>query len=121
MKEPISFFSGGRVLAATALVTGSALLSGCATGPFANHFSGTGYTCDNGVTVAVKSDGSATLQTGRGAMVLLRDAGGVGPLQAVYSNPQVRFSTGLAPDGTGALLEGLVPNGGARCSRRSVF
>jgi hypothetical protein len=112
LKKPISFCG------TAALLCGAALLSGCATGPFANHFSGTGYSCDNGVTVAVKSDGSATLQTGRGAVVLLRDAGGVGPQQAVYSNPQMRFETGLAPGGNGAFLEGLVPNNSARCTRR---
>lgn len=99
-----------------AVLTSVTLLAGCGSNPMAKYFAGSPYQCDNGVTVAVRDDGSATMQTGRGSERLLRDAGGVGPAQAVYSNPQVRFSTGLPPDGRGAELEGMVPNGKARCS-----
>lgn len=100
----------------------AAALAGCSTGPLARYFpAATDYQCDNGISVAVERDGKATMQTGRGAVLLERDAGGVGPEQAVYSNPQVRFETGLPPDARGAALEGMVPNGKARCSRRSSF
>ncbi|WPB57190.1 hypothetical protein [Xylophilus sp. GOD-11R] len=115
--EPFSSSSPRRAALAGLCAT-AALLSGCATGPFANNFAGTAYSCDNGVAIRVKEDdGSAMLQTGRGAEALLRDAGGVGPEQVVYSNPQVRFETGLPPDTRGASLEGAVPNGRARCWR----
>jgi len=108
--------------AACGLLTLTALLAGCSTGPLARYFPTTAdYRCDNGVSVAVDRDGKATLQTGRGAVVLERDAGGVGPEQAVYSNPDMRFETGLPPDGRGANLEGMVPNRKARCSRESTF
>lgn len=109
-------------VAAAGLLTVAALLAGCSTGPLARYFPATAdYRCDNGVSVAVDRDGKALLQTGRGAIVLERDAGGVGPEQAVYSNPEMRFETGLPPDARGARLEGLVPNGRARCSRQSTF
>lgn len=103
------------------VLTSASLLAGCSSNPMAKYFAGSPYQCDNGVTVAVRDDGSATIQTGRGSDRLLRDAGGVGPNQAVYSNPQVRFSTGLPPDGRGAELEGMVPNGKARCSTGRFF
>ncbi len=99
-----------------ALVSSALALAGCTTtNPLAPYFGGAPYQCDNGVTVAVRDDGSATLQSGRGGERLLRDAGGIGA-QKVYSNPNVRFTTGLPPDGRGAFLEGMVPNGGAQCS-----
>ncbi|QHI98720.1 hypothetical protein GT347_12395 [Xylophilus rhododendri] len=111
-----------RRTAALALLPLAAALGGCATGPFANHFSGTAYRCDNGVAVRVKeTEGRATLQTGRGTEVLLRDAGGVGPQQAVYSNPQVRLQTGMDPEARGAFLEGMVAGGKARCLRERSF
>ena len=94
--------------------TAALLLAGCSTNPLAKYFAGAPYQCDNGVTVAVRDDGSATVQTARGPERLLRDAGGV-VQQMVLSNPNVRFTTGLPPDGRGALLEGMVPNGGATC------
>jgi len=103
------------------LSASAALLSGCATGPFVNHSAGTRYSCDNGSEIVVRSDGSATLQGGRGTVVLLRDAGGVGPAQAVYSNPQVRLETGLGDDARGAQIVGLVPGGGARCTQRPAW
>jgi hypothetical protein len=90
-----------------------ALLAGCAqSGPFAR---GTAYRCDNGVNFTLLAGESVSLQGFRGTELLLRDAGGMGPNQAVYSNPQVRVETGLGADGREALLEGLVPGTRARC------
>lgn len=111
-----------RIGGAAGLLLAAAVLAGCSSGPLAPYLPTTAdYRCDNGVSIAVDRDGKAILQTGRGVIVLERDAGGVGPEQAVYSNPEMRLETGLPPDARGATLEGLVPNGKARCSRGSTL
>ncbi|WP_198972780.1 hypothetical protein [Xylophilus sp. ASV27] len=93
-----------------------AVLAGCAqSGPFAR---GTAYHCDNGVNFTLVAGESVTLQGFRGTEMLLLDAGGIGPTQAVYSNPQVRVATGLGADGREALIEGLVPGNRSRCRQR---
>ena len=92
----------------------AALLAGCTTGPLARD---TRYRCDNGMRLSVHAAESATLQGYRGAELLLRDAGGVGPEQAVFSNPQVRVQTGFGADGREAKIQGQIPGGQARCVR----
>ena len=97
------------------LVLAAVALAGCASSDReilgAQHF-----TCDNGVTAIVRRDGTVTVQAGRGPEMLLRDAGGATPSQAVYSNAQMRLETGLGPDGRAGRIEGMVPNRSARCS-----
>lgn len=91
------------------------LLAGCGTDRFLSG--AVRYSCDNGVQVTVRPDGSAVVRSGRGEDLLLRDAGGVGPLQQVFSNPQMRFETGLGAAGTRGRIEGMVPNRNAGCVR----
>jgi hypothetical protein len=105
-----------RTLTGAGLLAICLWLAGCASGsnPFSPEVA---YRCDNGLTLLLNpKDDSIALQGGRGTQLLLRDAGGVGN-QAVYSNPEVRLTTGLGADGRGAQLEGLVPNNRARCVR----
>ncbi len=105
-----------RISTGAVLLTVTLWLAGCASGsnPFSPEVA---YRCDNGLTLLMNpKDDSVALQGGRGTQLLLRDAGGVGN-QAVYSNPDVRLTTGLGADGRGAELEGVVPNTRARCTR----
>lgn len=106
-----SFSRGG--LLPLLVVVGA--LAGCATGnPFAPDIR---WRCDNGLMLKLNpGDGSVAMQGGRGTQLLLRDAGGMGE-QAVYSNPEVRATTGLGADGRGAEIEGMIPNTRARCVR----
>lgn len=100
----------------TVLLMVAAWLAGCASveHPFSPEVA---YHCDNGLTLQLNpKDDSVALQAGRGTQLLLRDAGGVGK-QAVYSNPEVRLTTGLGADGRDAELQGMVPNSRARCVR----
>jgi hypothetical protein len=70
------------------------------------------YRCEQNIEFTVRfADDSARLDAGpRGSEVLLRDAGGTTPLQAVYSNPRVRAEFGLGVSGREAILRyPLVP------------
>lgn len=62
--------------------------------------------CEDGMDLRVRFDGDQAHMTGLpgGADLLLRDAGGVTPQQAVYSSARVRAEFGLGSDGTGAAL-----------------
>ena len=100
---------------AAAGMAGALVLGGCASSDRA-ILGAQHYRCDNGVKAVVRRDGTVTVQAGRGPEMLLRDAGGETPSQAVYSNAQMRLETGLGPDGRGGRIEGLVPNRSARCS-----
>ena len=81
------------------------LLAGCATGNFGNSSTGQRYRCEQGIEFSVKFvDDSALLDSSRGYHVLLRDAGGQGEGQTVYSNAVVRAEFGLGAGGREAVL-----------------
>ena len=76
------------------------------------------YRCDHGIEFTVKFvDNSAVLDGPRANEVLLRDAGGQGPVQAVYSNTHMRAEFGLGPDGREAVLRYPLLPLVARCLR----
>ena len=81
------------------------LLTGCATGNFGNSSTGQRYRCEQGIEFSVKFvDDSALIDSNRGFNVLLRDAGGQGAGQTVYSNAVARAEFGLGADGREARL-----------------
>ena len=63
------------------------------------------YRCEHGIEFTVRYvDDTAVLDGTRGYDVLLRDAGGQGEKQAVYSNPRMRAEFGLGASGREAVL-----------------
>lgn len=63
------------------------------------------YRCAPGTELSVRFvDDTAVLSGSRGNEVLYRDAGGQGPGQAFYSNPQLRAEFGVGPSGQDAVL-----------------
>jgi hypothetical protein len=78
------------------------------------------YHCDHGIEFTVLfGEDSATVDAGpRGREALLRDAGGVTPLQSVYSNPRMRAEFGLGVSGREATLRDLLEPLVARCVRQ---
>ena len=63
------------------------------------------YRCENAIEFRARFiDDTAVLDGSRGYDVLLRDAGGVGDGQTVYSNPRMRAEFGLGPTGREAIL-----------------
>jgi len=77
-------------------------LAGCAGGgTSATSF----YRCEQGFEFSVRFiDDTALMDGARGHDLLLRDAGGQGPLQTVYSNPRMRAEFGLGSGGREAVL-----------------
>ena len=107
------------VLRGPAAVTALAiLLTGCATGNVGSSSAGQRFRCEQGIEFSVKFvDDSALIDSTRGYNVLLRDAGGQGEGQTVYSNAVVRAEFGLGAGGREAVLRyPLVPLV-ARCVR----
>ena len=81
------------------------LLTGCAAGNFGNSPTGQRYRCEQGIEFDVKFvDDSALIDSSRGNYVLLRDAGGQGEGQTVYSNAEMRAEFGLGAGGREAVL-----------------
>ena len=63
------------------------------------------YLCENAFEFRARFiDDTAVLDSARGRDVLLRDAGGVGDRQTVYSNPRMRAEFGLGTNGHEAVL-----------------
>lgn len=63
------------------------------------------YRCENALEFRARFiDDTAVLDSARGRDVLLRDAGGVGDRQTVYSNPRMRAEFGLGTNGHEAVL-----------------
>ena len=94
---------------AAALVSAMAfalvLLTGCATETSGTAPTGQRYRCEQGIEFSVKFvDDSALIDSTRGYNVLLRDAGGQGEGQTVYSNAVARAEFGLGADGREARL-----------------
>ena len=102
------------------------VLAGCA-GTGSGSGSGPVYRCEHGINFTVKfADDTAVLvgagtPSGRSSAsdqdVLLRDAGGQGPLQAFYSNPRMRAEFGLGASGREAVLRYPLLPLVARCLR----
>jgi hypothetical protein len=80
---------------------------------------GTHYRCDHGLEFSVRYGAdSAVVDAGQqGRDELLRDAGGVTPRQAVYSNERLRAEFGLGENGQGAVLHYAEPPLVAHCTR----
>ena len=94
------------------------LLAGCATGNFGSSSTGQRYRCEQGIEFSVKFvDDSALIDSSRGYNVLLRDAGGQGEGQTVYSNAVVRAEFGLGASGREAVLRYPLLPLVARCVR----
>ena len=99
--------SHGIALPARALAawTAALVLAGCASGGPGNTSTGQRYRCEQGIEFSVKFvDDSALIDSNRGNNVLLRDAGGQGEGQTVYSNAVVRAEFGLGAGGREAFL-----------------
>ena len=80
-------------------------LTACATGNSGTASTGQRYRCEQGIEFSVKFvDDSALIDSSRGYHVLLRDAGGQGEGQTVYSNAVVRAEFGLGAGGREAVL-----------------
>jgi hypothetical protein len=77
------------------------------------------YRCDQDTAFTVRfQDGSAVIDAGpRGSETLLRDAGGLTPLQAVYSSTALRAEFGLGANGREAVLHYRSPALEAHCVR----
>ena len=102
----------GTVLLATA---GALVLGACAAG---GPSSAAQYRCEHGIEFKVKFvDDTAVLEGPGGSDLLLRDAGGQGPQQAVYSNPRMRAEFGLGASGREAVLRYPLLPLTARCVR----
>ena len=81
------------------------LLAGCASENSGTASTGQRYRCEQGIEFSVKFvDDSALIDSSRGYNVLLRDAGGQGEGQTVYSNAVVRAEFGLGVGGREAVL-----------------
>jgi hypothetical protein len=119
-----------RRLAALAV---AALLAGCGTGarvppqatvggPLgeAGKPGGAAYECDAGLRLVVRTQGDETRIEGlpQGPDLLGRDAGGLDPLQSVWTGDRWRAEFGLGEDGRGALLHPLPAGTDLRCRRR---
>ena len=105
--------AGKRV---TALVTLMGALAGCAgsNGQSAAPL----YRCEHGIEFTVRFiDDTAVLEGTRGYDLLLRDAGGQGEQQTVYSNPRMRAEFGLGASGREAVLHYPLLPLVARCVR----
>ena len=94
---------------AAALVSAMAFtllfLTACATGNSGTTSTDQRYRCEQGIEFSVKFvDDSALIDSSRGYHVLLRDAGGQGEGQTVYSNAVVRAEFGLGAGGREARL-----------------
>lgn len=114
---------GKRIGAALALAA-MATLAGCA----GTGTQGTGaaseqqllYRCDNGTQFKVRfvDDTALIRDAARGQEdVLLRDAGGQGPQQTVFSNARLRAEFGLGADAREAVLHHVQPPVAVRCAR----
>jgi hypothetical protein len=77
------------------------------------------YRCDQGIefTVRFADDSALVASPKRGSELLLRDAGGVTPQQAVYSNPRLRAEFGMGAAGREAELQYLPEPQVAHCRR----
>lgn len=77
------------------------------------------YRCDQGIefTVRFRNDTALLDSVSRGNEVLLRDAGGLGPQQSVYSNARLRAEFGLGASGREAILRYLAPALVTHCMR----
>jgi hypothetical protein len=70
------------------------------------------YTCDEGRVLSLReaADGLTVEGLEPQADLLLRDAGGVGPQQSVWSNDRLRVELGLGEDGKDAVVHVLQPS-----------
>ena len=77
------------------------------------------YRCDQGIefTVRFGDDSALIASPKRGSELLLRDAGGVTPQQAVYSNARLRAEFGMGASGREAELQYLPEPQVAHCRR----
>lgn len=69
--------------------------------------------CDDGSVVRVRFEGDSALLEGlpSGPQELLRDAGGVTPINTVWSNRHLRAEFGIGDDGRHVLLHPIEPAG----------
>ena len=75
------------------------------------------YRCEHGIEFNVKFvDNTAILSGSGGHDVLLRDAGGQGEKQTVYTNPRMRAEFGLGSSGKEAILRYPLLPLAARCA-----
>ena len=96
-----------------------ALLSGCATDSGSLKIAeAERYRCENDIAFTVRFlDDSAAINSNRGYEMLYRTAGGLTPIQTVYSNPRMRAEFGLGATGKEAILRYLLQPVVVRCAR----
>ena len=76
------------------------------------------YRCEYNISFTARFvDDTVILDGTRGYDVLYRDAGGVGPLQSVFSNPRMKAEFGLGASGREAVLRYPLLPLVARCAR----
>ena len=76
------------------------------------------YRCDKGMAFKVSfANDTATLVTAQSREVLLRDAGGQGEQQTVYSNEGMKAEFGLGANAKEAAVQYASPPLAARCIR----
>ncbi|MDO8440693.1 MAG: hypothetical protein Q7S97_05735 [Polaromonas sp.] len=109
----MSMLPGGLMNRGSLLLASAAVLAACASPSVPLQ-----YRCEHGIEFTVKFvDDSAVLDGPGGHDVLFRDAGGQGPLQAVYSNTRMRAEFGLGAGGREAVLHYPLLPLVARCVR----
>lgn len=112
-------YMGQRAIAALALAGFLGALAGCAgTGGGQAQTQAPRYRCEQGIELSARFVDDTVVLKGRGAQeVLLRDAGGQGPQQAVFSNARVRAQFGLGPEARQARLQYFQPPLLVQCIR----
>jgi hypothetical protein len=113
----------GKRIAAALTLAGMGALAGCAgtgvPGMGGTLAQGPLYRCDNGAQWRVQFVGDTALISDASGQeeVLLRDAGGQGPQQAVFSNSTLRAQFGLGAEAREAALHYFAPPVAVRCLR----
>jgi hypothetical protein len=110
--------TGKRIVAVMALV-GLGVLAGCASGASGAAASGQSvYRCDNGLEFTARFlDDSVVLKSARAEDVLLRDAGGQGEQEPVFSSARLRAQFGLGASAREARLKYAESPLAVRCQR----
>lgn len=100
-------------------LAGMGVLAGCASGAGGAAVSGQPvYRCDNGLEFTARFvDDSVVLKSAGAEDVLLRDAGGQGEQQPVFSSARLRAQFGLGAGAREVLLQYAAPPLAVRCQR----
>ncbi len=108
----------GKRMAAVMALASVAALAGCAGMKSSDPSALPLYRCEQGMQFTVRFvNDTAILKGARGDDVLLRDAGGQGGQQTVYSSPRLRAEFGLGASAREAVLHYPLEPLATRCVR----